>query len=90
MSETLKIFDKFRRDALKGLLAQLEPKHHRLFKLMYGRDNGRRSAEDACKMDINEVVDLMPADKLDHATRQCENTIKKLANNDKTGSDSAS
>lgn len=78
MSETLKKIDKFRRDALKGLLDQLQLGHHTNFKLMYARDNGKRSVEDALKMDIRDVVDQMPADKIDHAILQCELTIKRM------------
>jgi hypothetical protein len=69
----------YARQNLKDGLAQLPEEWQRRFGLMYARDNGRRSVEDAEAMLINEVVDAMPADKLDWAMQQVQNSIDKLA-----------
>ena len=45
-----------------------------VFRMMYGRKNGKRSVEDTVAMDINEV----PREKLDWAMQQAENSLKKL------------
>lgn len=65
------------RTILKDLLSQLPEKNHRIFKLMYARDGGKRSVEDAEKVPINHVVDQIPDDKIDWAISQCERTIAK-------------
>lgn len=65
------------RQILKELLAECTEKQHRIFKLMYARDNGKRSIEDAEKMAINDVVDLMEDNKIDWAITQCERTVEK-------------
>jgi hypothetical protein len=69
----------YARQNLKDGLAQLPEEWQRRFKLMYARDNGRRSVEDAEAMLINEVVDAMPADKLDWAMERVQNSIDKIA-----------
>jgi len=82
-----KALQKFARDQLKDGLARLPEGHQRIFKLMYGRGNhenltsqipNMRSVEDAEKMSISDVVDEMPAEKLDWAMQQVENSLKKL------------
>lgn len=65
----------FARAKLKTDLATLPERMQRTFKLMYGRDNGHRSIENAEAMPINDVVDSMPADKLDWAMQQVSNTL---------------
>lgn len=67
----------FARATLKDWLAKLPESNHDVFKLMYARNGGKRSVEDAKAMPINEVVDEMPADKLDWAMQQVERTLKK-------------
>lgn len=62
---------------LKELLSQCNPSQQNLFKLMYARDGGRRSVEDAEAMDINDVVDLMEDKRIDWAITQCERTVEK-------------
>jgi hypothetical protein len=59
----------FARDALKRGLAQLPEGHQRKFKQMYGHGN--------LNVNINDVVDNMPKDKLDWAMRQVDNSLKK-------------
>lgn len=59
---------KKKRTKLKSLLIGLLPKHHLMFKRIY-------SHRDLDKP-INEVVDEMPANKLDNAISQCEATHK--------------
>jgi hypothetical protein len=68
----------FARQSLKDGLAQLPAESHRFFRLMYARDDGRRSVKDAEAMPINDVVDAMPADKLDWAMQQVQSSIDKL------------
>ena len=69
----------FARDALKTGLAQLPNDWQRTFKLIYGRDDGRRSVEGAVAMSVDEVVEAVPADKLDWAMSQVQNSLNKLA-----------
>jgi len=84
MNEALQ---KFAREQLKAGLERLPDGHQRLFKLMYGRGNhenltsqipNMRSVEEAEKMSSSAVVDEMPAEKLDWAMQQVENSLKKL------------
>ena len=72
-SPTLKIIDTFIRQQLKDLLARLSDGNIALFKRMYSPND--------MELHIDSVVDKMPADKLDWAIEQCENTLRK---NDKT------
>lgn len=65
------------RDILKDLLAKCTAPQQRLFKLMYGRDRGHRSVEDAEAMDINECVDKMNENHISTAIDQCERTVAK-------------
>lgn len=65
------------RQMLKDGLAKCDPKQHELFKLMYARNGGKRSVDDAKAMDINAVVDEMPEDKLSWALTQVERTVDK-------------
>ena len=73
MNDTLQTFA---RQQIKDGLAQLSERHHRTFKLMYARNGGRRSVEDAVAMPINDVVDSVPADQLDWAMQQVERSTK--------------
>lgn len=67
----------FARNNLKEGLVLLPPHNQRIFKLMYGRNNGRRSVPDAEAMEINAVVDEIPAPKLDWAMTQVERSLLK-------------
>lgn len=70
-----KTLEAFARKTLKENLSSLDESNHHMFKLMYGREKGQT-------VDINEVVDNMPAEKLSWAMTQVDNTIankKKLA-----------
>lgn len=69
----------FARQQLKDGLAHLSDGNQRTFKLMYGRDDGKRSVEDATAMDISAVVDEMTPEKLDWAMQQVERSLQKLA-----------
>jgi len=74
-----KQLEDYARARIKQDLAQLPEAHQHKFKLMYGRDNGKRSVEDAAALSINDVVDnMMPVDKLDWAMQQVENSLKKI------------
>ena len=56
-----------KRQTIKDLLNQLLPKHVLFFKRLYAGGN--------LDMDINEVVDKMPNDKLNTAISQCQKTL---------------
>jgi 5-methylthioribose kinase len=74
--------DKMQNFARKFLLDGLEtlPEgYNRTFKLMYGRNNGKRSVEDTEKMSIDAVVEEITPEKLDWAMQQVERSIAKLA-----------
>lgn len=84
MNEKLQVFA---RESLKNGLAKLPEGWQRKFKLMYGRGNhenltskipSMRTVEEAEAMDINAVVDEIPAEKLDWAMQQVENSLQKL------------
>lgn len=51
--------------------------NRRIFKLMYGRKNGKRSVEDAVEMNIEDVIMEMADDQLDWAMEQVRNTTAK-------------
>lgn len=65
------------RNMLKELLTKCTAPQQELFKLMYGRDGGRRSVEDAKALAIEDCVDKMEDDKISRAIDQCEATVKK-------------
>lgn len=69
----------FAREKIIHGLRQLPERNIDMFKLMYGRNNGKRSAEDAKDMTIESVVSEIPESKLSWALTQVENTIKKRA-----------
>ena len=71
-SPTLAKIDKFRRDELKQLLAQCTEKQHHTFRLMYSHKDLEKP--------INDVVDDMPAEKIDWAICQTETTVINNAN----------
>ncbi len=77
----------FARMTLKDGLAKLEPKHHVIFKRMYARNNGERSIEDALAMDINDVVDEIPDEKLDHAMQQVQRSLERHVEHGEDGND---
>ena len=68
----------FARAQLKEALADLPESNRRTFALMCGRDNGKRSVEDATAMRVEDIVDLMDADKLDWAMQQVQRSLDKL------------
>ena len=76
---------KFARQSLKEGLAKLPEGNQRIFKLMYGRGNHEnltskipemRSVAEAEAMAVGDVVDEMPAEKLDWAMQQVQRTLK--------------
>jgi len=68
-----KTLEKFARNSLKEMLSHMTDSQQLLFKRMYA--NGKLDKE------INKIVDDMPAEKLDWAMTQCENTINKEKQN---------
>ncbi|WP_019101462.1 hypothetical protein [Chromobacterium haemolyticum] len=69
----------FARITLKNGLGKLPESNINMFKLMYGRANGERSVEDAKGMSIDDVISEIPADRLDWAMTQVQNSLDKLA-----------
>jgi len=69
----------FARTQLKQGLSQLSVAWQDKFKMMYARDGGKRSFEDAKAMSIDDVVDEMRDDKLDWAMQQVERSLPKQA-----------
>ena len=61
----------FARLELKAGLAKLPESNQKMFKRMYSHDDLSR--------DINDVVDIMPECKLDHAMQQVERSLKKAS-----------
>ena len=59
----------YARTQLKEGLAKLPHTHHRLFKRMYSHTDLDKN--------IDDVVDDMPADKLDWAMQQVQNSLYK-------------
>lgn len=76
MSDTLKEFA--RTKILEGL-NDLPETWQEKFKLMYGRQGGHRSVEDAVAMSLEDIVKEMPEEKLDWAMQQIERSIKQLS-----------
>jgi len=75
-SQTLSKIDNYIRQELKLLLDQCTSEQKRMFKLMYARDIGKRSVEDAEKMNTDEVIDKMPKDKIDDSAMRNNYSIK--------------
>jgi hypothetical protein len=63
------------RKMIKDYLAQFPEEQIRRFKLMYGRDGGKRSVADTEAMNIDDVVDQMDEERISLALDQCENTL---------------
>ena len=68
------ILEETAREYLRTNLVKMPEGWQFVFRMMYGRKNGKRSVEDTVAMDINEV----PREKLDWAMQQSENSLKKL------------
>jgi hypothetical protein len=60
----------FARKTLKDGLSKLSEDYHVRFKQMYSHDS--------LSLPIQEVVDKMPAEKLDWAMEQVQNTLRKI------------
>lgn len=69
---------KFAREQIKEGMAQLNASHHRIFRLMYGRNNGKRGVADAEAMPIDDVLAEMDGTKLDWAMQQVQRSIQDL------------
>lgn len=75
MNEQLKTFAK---EHLASNLAKLPTANQRIFKLMYGRNAGKRSVADAEAMHIESILNEIPDCDLDWAMQQVLNTIDKI------------
>lgn len=71
-----KTLETFARNWIVVNLSKLPEGNQRKFKLMYARNDGDRSVKDAVQMNIFDVVKEIPADKLDWAMQQIENSTK--------------
>lgn len=67
----------FARANLKENLALLPTEWQRKFKLMYGMSHEQRSVSAAEAMSVSDIVDAMPAEKLDWAMQQVESSVRK-------------
>lgn len=67
-----------RKTLIEGLL-QLPDGWQEQFKLMYARNNGKRTVEDAKALPLAQVIAQIPADKLDWAMTQVQNSLNKQA-----------
>ncbi|MBT3298482.1 hypothetical protein HN385_06155 [archaeon] len=63
----------FAKSYLKDSLVQLPENWILMFKRMYSHEN--------LDADINDVIDMIPEDKLDWAMQQVENSLKKQKEN---------
>ncbi len=71
------ILDFARTQILEGL-SQLPDSNKEFFKLMYGRNKGKRSVEDAKSTALEDVLLEIPEEKLDWALSQVEGTLSKM------------
>ena len=72
---------KFAREQIKNGLSKLPESNRIIFKKMYSYPGWTNNPVDNLsdqKMDINDVVDKMPADKLDWAMQQVSRSLKKM------------
>lgn len=69
--------ENFARQQIIEQLSILPEDWQRNFKLMYGRNKGKRSVEDAVAMSIPDIVAEVPAERLDWALQQVENSHAK-------------
>jgi hypothetical protein len=58
-------------------LELLPPENLRVFALMYGRNGGKRSVEDAVAMPMADIVKEMKPEQLDWAMQQVAKTLEK-------------
>lgn len=75
MNETI---SNFIRDKIVQGLQKLPEAHQRMFKLMYGRNGGRRSVEDTEALSVEFIIAEIPEQKLDWALSQIERSLDKL------------
>lgn len=81
MNQTI---EDFARNQIIDQCEALPAANQRIFKLMYGRKPDKRgmatrSVEDAELLSVRDVVAEIPAEKLDWALQQIENSHAKLA-----------
>lgn len=67
------------RRVIKQGLQSLPSAHQRVFRMMYARDDGKRSVQDAEAMPLDDVLAEIPADKLDWVMQQIQASQEKLA-----------
>lgn len=74
MNQTLQ---NFARQYIKDGLEKLSTEQLRVFALMYGRKDGKRSVEDAVAMPMADIVEEMKPEQLDNAMEQVRRTLEK-------------
>lgn len=74
MNETLK---NFAVQEISSSLSLVSEKQERVFRLMYGRNGGKRSVDDALAMPISDIVKEIPESGLDWAMQQLQNSINR-------------
>jgi hypothetical protein len=70
----------FARTQILNAMEVLPELCHRTFKLMYARNKGKRSVEDALSMKIEDVVLEIPEEQLSWALSQVDRSVDDLAN----------
>ena len=71
--------ENYARQQIAEGLTSLPEGSQRVFKLMYGRKGGKRPVEESVEMSLADVVVEIPAEKLDWALTQIQNSHDKLA-----------
>lgn len=69
----------FARAEIGNGLAQLPETWQHKFRLMYGRQNGKRSIDDALAMPLADVIGEIPPAQLDWAMQQVNASLAKAA-----------
>lgn len=64
-----------KRQELIDTVKNLPDGNQRVFRCMYGRDDGKRSLDDTLTLSIEEIVAEMPENKLSWAQTQVYNTL---------------
>ena len=71
------VYDESRKEIL-DMLQRVSELGRQNFRLMYGRKNGKRSVEDALKMDLSQVLSEVTNEQISHLYTQCEASLNKL------------
>ena len=78
MFEMNEELQQFAKQYIREGLEKLPGRPQEIFRLMYGRNNGKRSVADAQVMDIEDVLAEMASAHLNHAMSQVKRTLEEL------------